>query len=237
MGEETGQPGSQHFAQHHQEYDFAVVGEPTRREVVHTHKGCTWLQLQTYGRACHGSTPERGINAIAEMVPIFSALTNDFTTALRDPRWAHPVLGSPTLNIGRIRGGTRTNIVPEKCTIDLDLRETPALHAYGSERFLREWLASQAWEKTTTLTSTRPCPPLDIAADNAHVQIFASLGCPLTGAPWLCDATWLSALGGIPSVAIGPGDIAQAHTADEFIDLHELSLGTTLYRDFILALR
>ncbi len=236
VAEETGQHGSRHFARHHPGYDFAIVGEPTRCAAVHVHKGCTWAKMETRGTACHGSTPERGKNAIYAMLPVLHALEDDFQQRLRDPRFAHPVLGPPTLNIGVIRGGSRTNIVPERCVIDLDIRETPALHHYGIERLLREFLAAAGLEKDVTLRLSPTCPPLDTPADHPFVQKLAALGTPLVGAPWLCDATWLAAEGATPGVAAGPGDIAQAHTADEFIEVAELERGVAFYRSFLEAL-
>ena len=230
MGEETGQWGSQHFAKHHPGYDFGLVGEPTGCAVVHTHKGSWWLRLSTAGHAVHGSTPERGDNAVLKMMPVLAALDGPFRRLLAAPEFRHPVLGDSTLNIGMIRGGSRTNIVPDSCTIWLDLRFTPGIHRTGIQKMLTEFLHEQGF--AVTMDADPVCAPLETPADNPFVQKLAAAGHGLTGATWFCDALWL-AEAGIPSVAAGPGDIAQAHTADEWVSVAQLEEGVAFYRRFL----
>jgi acetylornithine deacetylase/succinyl-diaminopimelate desuccinylase-like protein len=137
MGEEAGQPGSQHFAeQYGNEFEFAVVGEPTSLETVHAHKGCVWLQLSASGRACHGSTPELGENAILKLLSVVQDLLPWLES--RFSEFIDPILGSPTVNFGLISGGSSPNIVPSACDLTLDFRETPALFAAGGSRKLVE---------------------------------------------------------------------------------------------------
>lgn len=235
MGEETGQWGSQHFAKHHPNYDFGLVGEPTGCSVVHTHKGSWWLRLSTAGVAVHGSQPERGENAVLKMLPVIAALDGPFRRLLAAPEFRHPVLGDSTLNIGMIRGGTRTNIVPDACTVWLDIRFTPGIHRAGLEKLLREFLSEQGFGSAVMVDADPVCAPLETPADNPYVQKLAAAGNGLTGATWFCDALWL-AEAGIPSVAAGPGDIAQAHTADEWVSVAELEAGVGFYRRFLESL-
>lgn len=237
VGEETGQYGSRHLARHHgSEYAFALVGEPTSCGIVHTHKGCSWLTVETQGLACHGSTPERGRSAILEMVPVVIALSAGLQARFASGEFHHPVLGAPSLNIGTIHGGTRPNIVPSRCTLEIDIRETPALHRYGVRRTLDEWAEAARLTSKITIRGGSSCAPLDTPADNPYVRRLVSLGAPLVGAPWFCDAAWLAEEGGIPSVAAGPGSITQAHTADEFIDIADLKEGVRFYRRFLESL-
>ncbi len=230
MGEETCQWGSRHFAKHHPGYDFGLVGEPTGCAVVHTHKGSWWLRLSTAGHAVHGSTPERGDNAVLKMMPILEALDGPFRRLLAAPEFRHPVLGDSTLNIGMIRGGSRTNIVPDSCTIWLDLRFTPGIHRAGIQEMLTEFLEKQGF--IVTMDADPVCAPLETPANNPFVKKLAAAGHGLTGATWFCDALWL-AEAGIPSVAAGPGDIAQAHTADEWVSVAQLEEGVAFYRRFL----
>lgn len=238
MAEETGQWGSRDFAERYRgQFAFAIAGEPTGCRVVHTHKGSDWIQLNTTGIAVHGSTPERGENAVMKMVPVLQALDTDFRRMLASPQWHHPVLGDSTLNIGIIRGGSRTNIVPDACKVWLDIRFTPGLHQHGSERFLREFLHHRGFGDSVTLSRESPlCPPLDTPADSPFVQKLAAAGHGLTGAPWFCDAAWLFEIGGIAAVAAGPGSIDQAHTADEWVSIDALEEGTRFYADFLRSL-
>jgi acetylornithine deacetylase/succinyl-diaminopimelate desuccinylase-like protein len=231
MGEESSQYGSKHFGKHHPDYDFALVGEPTNCQVVHTHKGSLWVDLTTRGKAVHGATPERGENAILKMLPILQRLSTDFVRQVGDAQFAHPVLGRSTVNFGTIRGGTRKNIVADLCQASLDIRFTPLLHQRGAMAMLEEFLAGTDVE----IRSFGECAPLDTDPQNPFVQKLAKVGIGLAGAPWFCDAAWL-AEAGIPGVAAGPGSIAQAHTCDEFLSLADLEEGVGFYQRFLEAL-
>ncbi len=237
MGEETGQWGSRDFAARYAaDYDFALVGEPTECAVVHTHKGSYWCSLTTTGKAAHGARPELGENAVLKMQPIISGLYQTFLPSLTAPGFRHPVLGDSTLNLGMIRGGTRSNIVPDSCTIHLDIRFTPAVHRAGIAEMLQAFLDEHGLPATIVKEKDAICAPLDTPADHPFVQQLAACGSGLTGAPWFCDAAWLAAVG-IPAVAAGPGSIAQAHTADEWVSLAELERGVKFYRDFLEGAR
>ncbi|MEX2580204.1 MAG: M20 family metallopeptidase [Verrucomicrobiales bacterium] len=232
MGEEAGQPGSKHFADRHgDEFAFAVVGEPTELETVYAHKGCAWLELTARGRSCHGSTPERGDNAVRKMMSLLDGLLTRLEGRL--PDFADPVLGNPTVSLGMIDGGTSPNIVPAECRALLDFRETPTLNRSGGSRrlveeFLEETNLADEVEVAVLVDST----PLltDPATDG--VRRLESIGSPLATAPWFCDAGRL-AEGGIPSVACGPGSIAQAHTKDESLAIDDLEAGVEFYLRFL----
>jgi succinyl-diaminopimelate desuccinylase len=233
MGEESGQPGSRDFATRYRgHYAFALVGEPTGCQIVNKHKGTLWVILSTRGKAVHGSTPELGVNAIAKMARVITALDTTFRERLAAPEFADPILGSPTINPGICRGGTRSNIVPEHCTLSLDLRVTPALATRGALAFLTEFLEEIGFDGE--IRPTLQCHPLDVSADHPFVRRLRALPqAPVcVGAPWFCDAAVL-AEGAIPSVAAGPGSITQAHTADEWIAIEALEEGVAFYRDFL----
>lgn len=232
MGEEAGQPGSQHFARHHGgEFSFAVVGEPTSLETVHAHKGCLWHRLSTTGRACHGSTPERGENAIRKLLPILEPLLEHLEQSFAS--YSDEVLGRPTASLGLVSGGSSPNIVPDACEAFLDVRETPALHqSGGSARIIREFLATSGAAESVALETLGDSTPLLTDPGEDGVRRLLSLGSKLATAPWYCDAGRL-AEGGIPSVACGPGSIAQAHTKDEFLSVADLEAGCEFYGRFL----
>jgi len=232
MGEEAGQPGSIHFARHHgNEFSFAVVGEPTSLEVVHAHKGCLWHRLSTKGISCHGSTPERGENAIRKLLPVLEALLGHLEEKL--PEFADPVLGCPTVSLGTLHGGSSPNIVPATCEAFLDIRETPGLYdAGGSAKLIHDFLEEQGWTGLVSVESRGDSKPLLTDPETDGVQRLLSIGSRLTTAPWYCDAGRL-AEGGIASVACGPGSIAQAHTKDEYLAVADLEAGCEFYRRFL----
>lgn len=231
MGEEAGNEGALALAVDHPDADFALVGEPTGCDLVYKTKGVVWLRLHTKGRAAHNATPERGENAVYKMADVLRCLRDELPRELAV--FADPVLGPPTASVGTIGGGSKVNIVPEACVVELDVRIVP-----GQER-----AAFVAW---LTERLRRACPdleveylrgnaPLDTAPEHPCVRALQAAGGKLVGAPWFCDGSLLQA-GGIPAVAAGPGDIAQAHTADEWLAVDDLRAGVEFYKRFLLKI-
>lgn len=232
MGEEAGQPGSKHFAKHHaDDYEFAVVGEPTELKTVYASKGCVWLELSTAGHSCHGSTPERGENAIRKMMPVLEALIPALEAKL--PEFHDDTLGNPTISLGSLSGGTSPNIVPASCRAILDLRETPALHqAGGGLKLVRDFLTETGATEKVEVKVIGNSVPLLTPPETDGIQRLQSIGSELTTAPWFCDAGRLGEKG-LAAVAVGPGTIAQAHTKDEFLAIEDLEDGVEFYAKFI----
>ncbi|MGL5097699.1 MAG: M20 family metallopeptidase, partial [Planctomycetia bacterium] len=103
--------------------DEAIVAEPTNLDIVYTHKGTTRWEIYTTGKACHSSQPHLGVNAIYRMAPVLASLERFAATLAQRP--ADPVLGKPTLSVGRIDGGMSVNTVPGRCRIEIDRRLIP----------------------------------------------------------------------------------------------------------------
>ena len=238
VSEETAQHGSRHFAKHHgQDYAFALIGEPTSLETVFKHKGCLWINVETHGVAVHGSRPELGVNAIVKMALMIKALDADFRAQLSEAGGEDPWLGKTTLSLGMIQGGTRPNITADHCRLTVDIRYTPPIAKLGGPFSLLEAFVKGVDPTATVVnTGTWPVQPcLDTSAEDPFVQKLVAAGSPLTGAPWFCDAAFLAEVG-VPSVAIGPGSITQAHTKDEFIELAELERGAAFFKKWLESL-
>ena len=214
---------------------LAIVGEPTRLQIVTAHKGSLWLQLETRGRAAHGATPQLGRNAVHEMARIVDALETDYAAQLRRRR--HPLLGTATVNVGMISGGTQPNIVPDRCAITIDRRTLPGETESGVRREIAALLRAKKLAAKISSTKLAPCLPLETSPQLPLVRHFLrSVGQKRpVGVDFFCDAAVLAA-GGIPSVVFGPGDIAQAHTADEWISLDSLERGKNLLLNFLKSL-
>jgi acetylornithine deacetylase/succinyl-diaminopimelate desuccinylase-like protein len=225
MGEEAGQEGARAFVKQ-ERADFALIGEPTGCEIVSSHKGSLWLKLHTSGRAVHSSAPHLGDNAIYKMADVLRCIRDEIAPGLAAQ--SHPILGSPTISAGCIRGGTKTNIVPDSCELDVDIRTVPGLDFEKIADALRNAAPGLKISQVESLPlSTDPSHPL--------VQLLLKNGSRLAVAPWFCDAAVFAAAG-IPAVAAGPGLIAQAHTKDEWISVSELDRGVRFYRGFLEAL-
>lgn len=234
MSEESSQHGSRHFAEHNDGYALALIAEPTSMKTVHKHKGCLWADIVTRGVAAHGATPERGVNAITKMVPIVTALDSDFRELLIEAGGVDDVLGASTINLGVINGGTRSNIVPDRCTLRVDIRFTPLLDGRGGVLKLLEEFVRRI-DDVAGVHPLPEAPPLNTSPSNPFVQKLVQCGAELTGAPWFCDAAYL-AQKGTDAIAIGPGSIAQAHTKDEFIEIAELEAGVEFFVKYLKSL-
>jgi acetylornithine deacetylase len=235
IDEEHAQAGSRAMAASGLKADLAIVGEPTRLQVVTAHKGSLWLELETRGNAAHGATPQFGKNAIREMARIVDALETDYAAQLRKRK--HPLLGSATVNVGTIFGGTQPNIVPDHCAISVDRRTLPGETEATVKREMTTFLRAGRLSAKVSNTKLAPAVPLETNYKLPLVQKFLkSVGqTKPAGVHFFCDAAVLSA-GGIPSVVFGPGDIAQAHTADEWVSLAELERGKNLLLNFLKSL-
>jgi acetylornithine deacetylase/succinyl-diaminopimelate desuccinylase-like protein len=214
---------------------LAIVGEPTRLRVVTAHKGSLWLQLETRGKAAHGAAPQLGQNAIHEMAHIVDALETDYAARLRKRK--HPLLGRATVNVGTICGGAQPNIVPDRCAITIDRRTLPGETESGVRREIAAFLNSKNLAAKISSLKLAPAPPLETNPKLPLVrQFLRSVGqSKPAGVDYFCDAAVLAGAG-IPSVVFGPGDIAQAHTADEWISLASLERGKNLLLNFLKSL-
>jgi len=235
VDEEHGQLGSRHYARHGPAADLAIVGEPTLLEVVSAHKGDVWLELRTRGRSAHGATPHLGRNAVHLMARVVEALETTYAAQLK--RRSHPLLGSPTVNVGSIRGGTQPNIVPEDCVITVDRRTLPGETEATVRREICAVLEKAGVAVQFTNLRLGACPALETDPAQPLVQsLCRAAGRRRTvGVHYFCDAAPLSE-GGTPAVVFGPGDIAQAHTRDEWISLDSLDRGTAILERFLRSL-
>ena len=235
VDEEHAQAGSRALAKSKFKADLAIVGEFTNLQVVTAHKGSLWLEMDTRGVAAHGATPHLGKNAIHEMARIVEVLETDYAAQLRKRR--HPLLGTATVCVGTIDGGTQPNIVPDRCAITIDRRTLPGETDAGVLREMAAFLKSKKLHPKISSAKLAPALPLETSPRLPLVRQFLhSIGqARPAGVDFFCDAAILSA-GGIPSVVFGPGDIAQAHTADEWISLAELEHGKDLLLRFLNSL-
>jgi acetylornithine deacetylase/succinyl-diaminopimelate desuccinylase-like protein len=235
IDEENAQAGSRALAADGRKAELAIVGEPTRLQLVTAHKGSMWLRLETRGKAAHGARPELGVNAVREMARVVTLLEGAYGRALR--RRKHPLLGCPTVNVGAIQGGTQPNIVPDKCAIEVDRRTLPGETEAGVKREIAGLLRKHKLKAGYRSFKQGICPPLETNPKRPLVAGFLhSLGQRgARGVDYFCDAAILGR-GGVPSVVFGPGDIAQAHTADEWLCLSELDRSVRMLLTFLQTL-
>jgi len=230
MGEEAGNDGAHALAKKGFSSDLTLVLEPTQLSVVTAHKGALWLEIDTTGVACHGSTPDQGSNAIYAMRRVLEVIEDKIIPGLS--RHSHAKLGPPTLNVGTISGGSKINIVPDQCRIEIDCRVVPG---FDTEMFRRELESeARAVAPEVNVRLQRYSPPLETDESLPWVRRLGAQARGFTTAPWFSDASILGRPGS-PAICIGPGSIAQAHTKDEFILLRDLEEGADFFRRWMQA--
>jgi acetylornithine deacetylase len=217
--------------------DAAVVAEPTGLEVVVAHRGVVRWFIHTRGRAAHSSRPEAGDNAIFKMAPVLLALER-YQKEVVGRLGSHPQCGPATISVGTIQGGTSVNIVPDHCVIEIDRRMRPDEKAEDAYQHLIDYLA-QAGELDFAIEHDPPylqAPALSDEANGCIAQRLAEIARELigegrqVGVAYATDAGLLATVG-VPTVVFGPGSIAQAHTADEWLPIDQLQQAAEiLYR-------
>jgi len=236
VDEEVNQSGSRALVRDRFRGDLAIVGEPTRLQVVTAHKGDLWLTLRTRGKAAHGARPELGRNAVHAMAKIVALLETAYARQLKKKR--HPLLGHATVNVGSIRGGTQPNIVPDSCEITVDRRTIPGEQDASVIREIRALLKQHGLAADVSDDKAMsPCRPMETDDKLPLVQSLMSVAkqrAPV-GVHYFSDAAVLAS-GGTPAVLFGPGDIAQAHTIDEWISIRSLERATDTLTKFLQSL-
>lgn len=210
----------------------AIVTEPTRLAVCPAHKGFAWFDVALHGHAAHGSRPDVGVDAIAHAGLLLTALLAHEETALRSR--SHPLLGHPSVHASTIRGGTGWSTYPADCHLQIERRTVPGEtgdQALAELRALCDAIAHARPTFRADLEMHTVQPPNDVSPSAAVVHVLCdalrALGHPpsVDGLSCWTDAALFTAAG-IPAVCFGPGDIARAHAAEEWIGVDELELAT-----------
>ncbi len=210
---------------------LVIVGEPTSMQVVDAHKGPVRWHVEITGRAAHSSMAPLGINAItyaARMISELDRLEAELKLAARDERFDPPYA---SLQVTKIDGGTASNIIPVTCRFGFEVRATPGLDIDAIERRIAAFAATAclpemrrvAPEADITITRANFVPPFGAEPGSEVVTLAMKLaGQNGTAAVSYATEAGLFQDAGSPSVVCGPGDIAQAHTANEWIAESEI---------------
>jgi acetylornithine deacetylase len=207
--------------------DAAVVTEPTDLQIGIGHRGFAWFEIETHGRAAHGSRPKEGIDAIVRMGRVLNALERldrDLQTRPEDP-----VMGTPSLHASILDGGRELSSYPDRCRLQLERRTVAGENDASTSAELNAILAVLAAEDPTFRASCRLMfsrPPYRVPQGHelpATLQAAATVaGCrtAATGMSFWTDAAVLGAAG-IPSVLFGPGG-AGLHSTEEYVNVADV---------------
>jgi acetylornithine deacetylase len=208
-----------------------VVGEPTSMRVIEAHKRIDAYRTLVTGKEAHSSLPQLGVNAIsvaAEMIEEIDRIGAELMTSDQDERFDPPI---STVQVGTIAGGTAPNIVPKTCAFQWQVRSLPTADAgYAPMRlavFAQEKLLPRMQKVVDTASiETRHLGGvpafLSAPGSDAIALAMALTGANATGAVCYATEAGLFEQAHCPAVICGPGDIAQAHAADEFVAVEQL---------------
>lgn len=208
-------------------------------QVITAHNGCLQMEVTVHGTMAHAAIPDTGVDALQAAVHILQALYAQ-NAEYKKVRSAVPGITHPYLNVGRIEGGTNTNVVPGKVSFKLDRRMIPEENPKQVEARIREVIAQAAAQcpgisidiqRLLMAHSMQPLPgnqPLVDAIQRHGEEIFGE-ALPAMGTPLYTDVR-LFAAAGIPGViyGAGPRTVMESHAkrADERLDLEDLRRAT-----------
>ena len=210
----------------------AIITEPTRLAICPAHRGFAWFDVELKGKAAHGSRYDVGIDAITHAGLLLVELDR-----LEDTRQAgptHPLLGRGSLHASKIEGGVGMSTYPERCSLAIERRTIPGESVEKATREITDACArvkSDRPEFDARVTLSTAQLPSDVPVDAPVVRRLVGAvereGIPvrIEGLSAWTDAALLNEAG-IPTVCFGPGDIALAHAAEEFVPLDDIERAT-----------
>lgn len=231
IGEETAEPGTKTLLERGYDGDYGVVLEPTELRTATSEKGLAWYEITVAGEPSHASRPFQGDNAITNARPVLAALeAYDDRIGERED----DLVGRAYATITRIEAGTKENVVPEDAVITVDRRFLPSESAEQLDAEIDELLAAveadhdveTSWRRTRTYESAA------IDADSTLARVFREQSAEhadVSTDPWGVEASTdvrnFVNDADVEAITWGPGELGQAHTYDEHVDLADAATG------------
>jgi len=213
--------------------DFLIITEPSNFQVSTGEKGELWIRVKFYGKSAHGSTPEVGINTIIPGSEFIVNITERYEKIFEaDSFW-----GKTSMNIGQFHGGVQVNIVPNYSEIQLDFR---VISEEDKEKVIE--LVRETGEEIAKKYKVRfkqeifnYHPPIFTSPDNHYVEKFlqAAGAKEVIITKYCTDGATIIPTKKMPFIIFGPGDIAQAHQNDEYIELESLYRAVDTLTEFL----
>lgn len=237
-GEEVDSCGARKYLadQTMENVEALVIGEPTKEKVVVGHKGALWIEIVTLGKTAHGSMPDKGINAVEWMNKVIDVLSS-----LKE-KWKNSAepLGESSLAITKINGGVQTNVIPDRCSISVDIRSIPP---QSHERLLMEiknslnelFSTEGSPDYSVNMQLDRPAILTDKSSKLISLALELKKQDSLYGVSYYTDAAVLNPESRIPTLIYGPGDESLAHQPNENVDIQAYLRSIDFYKE--LAVR
>ena len=233
VGEEYGSFGATHYVKHSKLTDYGVCGEPTGLKIASAQKGLHWFEFNVPGRRIHSSVSSQGINALKRLNQLMSLINEKLEPALK--KRTHHSLGSSLVNLGKAWGGEQPNVVPGEAHLQIERRYIPGETLKSVMAELDDIVSEcnkgydgypityESMPYSLLVTKT----PMDIPAEHPIVQGMLAAGASvlgekpeIIGAPFWGDAGVLSDAG-VTTLLFGPGEVRDAHTANEHVSLED----------------
>lgn len=211
-----------------------IIAEPTSEKVVVGHKGALWIEVTLTGKTAHGAMPEQGINAIEGMNKVLN-LVDDLKTEWVDEQ---PTLGKSSISANLISGGIQTNVIPDSCTLNVDIRSVrPNLH----EKLYREFterladifngdhlpeVSTKILLNRATVLTQEDEPIITHALDVANAY-------EVSGVSYYTDGSVLNPDSDIPTLIYGPGIETLAHQPDEYVEVEAFEKSVEYFKKLI----
>ncbi len=235
-GEETDGCGAKRFAAQYTDrlpkLAGIIIPEPTDFKIINFHRGICWLKITTKGQTAHGSVPHLGINAISSMTALLNRLARytfpDVKTAFSD---------ASTMSINQICGGKATNVVPDSCSIMIDIRMAAGVRCEMVVDDMNEIVAELKSEDSTfeaELDVMRTVPTLETEPTCDFIKTISGITNidEINSINFSTDGPYFKALN-TPVIVFGPGKTELAHQPDEYIDVADLEHAVDVYSKII----
>ncbi|HEY8475386.1 MAG TPA: M20 family metallopeptidase [Chloroflexota bacterium] len=209
---------------------LVVCTEPTDLRLILAHKGAMWYRIRARGRMSHAGNPHLGVDANHGLVATLLAVKE----AIGDLPHEHPLLGRPSVTIGYMAGGFKTNVVPDQAVAEVDVRLVPPMAGGDAEAILAAACRKGEevvrgvrleWERMSRDRPPVEADPSSPVAEGLRRAFRVVTGRPVVeaGYPAYTDAAMVAAaLGNDQWVLFGPGHLDQAHTVDEWAEAEQI---------------
>ena len=215
--------------------EAAIVAEFTELQLILAHRGFVWLEVETVGKAAHGSRPDLGVDAIVKMGKVLTEIEKLDQKLRSNP--THPLLGSGSLHASLIQGGQELSSYPERCLLSVERRTLPGETPEAVEAELLQIVQTLRESDSSFNAIVRrgiDRAPLETGEDADIVQALQAASvkvlnrpAQIAGVQFWTDAAVLSAAG-IPSVLFGPSG-SGAHAVEEWVDLGSVKTCAEIY--------
>jgi len=225
IGEETAEPGTKTLLERGYDGDYGVVLEPTSMRTATSEKGLAWYEITVAGDPSHASRPDQGSNAVRNARPVLDAL-DEYDDTVRER--VDDLIGRAYATVTMVNAGTKENVVPEKTTITVDRRFLPEEDVSAIDDEINALLTEVAehhdievsWQRTRTYESAAIDPDSYLAdVFRRHSAAVADVSEESWGIVASTDVRNFINDAGMEAVTWGPGELSQAHTYDEHVDL------------------